>query len=38
MNLNKDDLISELVIDSIITSEQLNYSTIQTIKGIGPFG
>jgi single-stranded-DNA-specific exonuclease len=36
--LNIDEMIPHLVIDSLITAEQLNYSTVQTIKEIGPFG
>jgi single-stranded-DNA-specific exonuclease len=36
--LDKDEMIPQLTIDSIIAAEQLNYAVIQTIKEIGPFG
>jgi single-stranded-DNA-specific exonuclease len=36
--LDEDEMIPQLVIDSVISAEQLNLAFIQTIKEIGPFG
>ena len=36
--LNDEDLVTELVIDSVVTPEQLNESIVHLIQEIGPFG
>ena len=37
-SLNEENLIPEIIIDTVIAPEQLNESTVRTIREIGPFG
>jgi single-stranded-DNA-specific exonuclease len=37
-NINQNDLIAELEIDSVIHAEQLNMALVEMIEKIGPFG
>jgi len=36
--LNSEDLIQELIIDSVVNHEDINAATLSTMNEIGPFG